>query len=303
MPLADNRNRTPLLFALFCILVWGISYAVIRQTVQQIPPLTLACLRHLFGALMLWPLTRGRFGAIRIPARDHLAMCGLGLAGITLYFGFENHGLKLTSASHGALLIALIPLGTELVTALRKRTLPAAATWFGTALALTGVGLLVGQSDGVASLEGDLLMLGAVVSWISYTFGVNRFAGRYPGLLLTRQIMLYGALTLLPGMAWELTRTAHALPDAGAWLGFAYLTVICSVLGYDLWNRAVPRLGPSAVNNLLYLLPLVGVITGVLALSEPVTPALFAGGGLILAGVVLAGRGQRSKAREAYHAD
>jgi len=302
MPHATNNKLIPLAMALFCVLVWGISYAVIRETVQQIPPLTLACLRHLLGALLLWPLTRGRFGTRRMPLKHHFAICGLALAGITLYFGFENHGLKLTSASHGALLIALIPLGTEIVTALQKRRLPTAATWLGTGLALTGVALLVGQQDGTADPEGDLLMLGAVASWIAYTFGVNRFAGRYPGLLLTRQIMFYGALTLLPGMVWELARTSYVFPTAGAWIGFAYLTVICSVVGYDFWNRAVPNLGPSAVNNLLYLLPLVGVVTGVLALNEPVTPALFSGGGLILGGVILAGKGQRIRERETCHA-
>jgi len=303
MPHKRNNLKLPLAMALFCVLIWGISYAVIRETVQQIPPLTLACLRHLAGAMLLWPLTRGRFGELHIPMKDHGAMCGLALCGISLYFGFENHGLKLTSASHGALLIALIPLGTELVISLRHKRLPAITTWFGTVLARAGVSLLIGQNDGVASIEGDLLMLGAVASWIAYTFGVNRFAGRYPGLILTRQIMLYGGLTLLPGMAWELAYTSHAMPDSGAWLGFAYLTVICSVVGYDLWNRAVPGLGPNAVNNLLYLLPLVGVVTGVLALGEPVTPALFVGGGLILAGVMFAGRGaEQVKKSEPCHA-
>lgn len=291
--------------ALFCVFVWGVSYAVIRDTVQQIPPLTLACLRHLLGVVLIWPLVRMRFGKVGIPARDQLTMFGLALTGVTLYFGFENHSLKLTSASHGSLLIALIPLGTELVSALRKRKAPAAIVWIGTLAALTGVAILVGSSDGVASVEGDLLMLGAVASWIIYTFGVARFSGRYPGLLLTRQIMFWGALTLLPGMIYELASAPVLQPDTSAWLGLLFLTVICSVIGYDFWNRAVPALGPNLTNTLLYLLPMVGVVTGVLALNEPVTSELFAGGGLILCGVILAGKGQRVKGTrvEAYHAE
>lgn len=281
--------------ALFCVLAWGVSYAVIRDTVQQIPPLTLACLRHILGAILIWPLVRMRCGRIRIPWRDQLFILGLALSGVTLYFGFENHSLKLTSASHGALLIALIPLGTELVTALRKRQAPALIVWIGTLAALAGVTILVGSSDGVATLTGDLLMLGAVVSWIIYTFGIARFSGRYPGLLLTRQIMLFGALSLLPGMAYELAGAPLPQPDPGAWLGLLFLTVICSVVGYDFWNRAVPALGPNLTNTLLYLLPMVGVIAGIFALDEPVTDELFIGGGLILCGVVLAGKGQRIK--------
>ncbi len=302
-PSKHISRRLALAMALFCVVVWGVSYAVIRETVQQIPPLSLASLRHLAGAALLWPLTRARFGAVPIPPRHHAVMCGLALCGISLYFGFENHGLKLTTASHGALIIALIPLGTELVTALRQRRMPHVASWIGTALALAGVSLLVGRNDGAASLEGDLLMLGAVASWIGYTFGVNRFAGRYPGLLLTRQIMLWGGLTLLPASLWELAVLRPDWPGLAAWLGFAYLTVICSVVGYDFWNRAVPRLGPSTTNNLLYLLPLVGVATGVIALGEPLAPSLFIGGGLILAGVMLAGRSRPVPDREGCHAE
>jgi len=285
-----QRNLKPLLFALFCVVVWGISYAVIRITVQQIPPLTLACLRHLLGAALLWPLVRLRGPCFRFTVRDHLIIFALGLTGIALYFAFENHSLKLTSASHGALIIALIPLGTELIHAWRQRLLPPVTVWIGTGLALSGTAILVGTDDGVASLPGDLLMLGAVASWVIYTFLVLRFARRYPGLLLTRQMMLYGGLALLPGTLHELATLQPDWPDFTALSGFAYLTLLCSVIAYDLWNRAVPMLGATRTNTLLYLVPLIGFTTGILALNEPLTRQLFFGGGLIFAGVLLVQR-------------
>ncbi|PLY01978.1 MAG: hypothetical protein C0624_09510 [Desulfuromonas sp.] len=133
-------------------------------------------------------------------------------------------------------------------------------------------------------------MLGAVASWIVYTFLVQRHARRYPGLLLTRQLMLYGGLTLLPGSLYELYAFPPGWPDAGALGGFAFLTLFCSVIAYDLWNRAVPALGATRTNTLLYLIPLVGVVSGILILDEPVTTQLLFGGGLIFSGVVLVQR-------------
>jgi drug/metabolite transporter (DMT)-like permease len=47
-----SKSIIPLLMALFCIIVWGVSYAVTRSAVQQIPPLTLACLRFYFIPLV-----------------------------------------------------------------------------------------------------------------------------------------------------------------------------------------------------------------------------------------------------------
>jgi len=66
-----KNSLQPLLFDIFCILVWGVSYVVIRTTVQQIPPLTLACLRHLLGAALLWPLVYLRGTNFRFSAHDH----------------------------------------------------------------------------------------------------------------------------------------------------------------------------------------------------------------------------------------
>jgi len=292
--LAPPKSQlAPLLMALFCIVAWGLSYAAIRVTVREVPPLTLACLRHLGAAALLWPLVRWRSGGQTIAPRDRWQVLGMALSGISCYFAFENYGLSLTTASHGALIIAVIPLCTELVLARRNRRLPGPLTWCGTAAALTGVFLLVGLGEGESSLSGDLLMFGAVASWVVYTFLVERMGNRYPRLLLTKAIMLYGGLTLLPATFWELLRAPLVMPSPAAWGGLAFLTVLCSALGYYFWNTAIPALGPSATNTLLYLLPLVGVLGGVVLLGEPLSPAVFLGGGLILGGVLLARRGQQ----------
>lgn len=284
------EKQRPLLMALFCILVWGTSYAVTRSAVQQIPPLSLAAMRFFLGAALLWLLTRK--AAVRPKPKDRKWIAALTLSGITLYFAFENSGLKLTTASHGSLIIATIPLGTELATALRHHRWPGLAAWTGALMAISGVALLVGRGSGQASALGDLLMFGAVACWIAYTFLVQHISGRYPNLVLTRWIMLAGALSLTPGALAETILYGLPHPDWRAWGQVLFLGVACSAVAYDLWNRAVPALGPTAVNTLIYFIPLVGVLSGVLFLEEPATPMLFSGGGLIFLGVLMARYGQ-----------
>lgn len=279
----------PLFMALFCILVWGLSFAVTRDVVRQIPPLTLATLRFAIATALLWVLTRKHRQSVK--AEDRIWLWALALTGISAYFAFENFGLKLTTASHASLIIATIPLGTELVWAWRRRQLPETTSWLGALVALSGIALLVGFERSGASVWGDLLMFGAVASWIAYTFLVMRLAGRYPNLLLTRWIAFIGMITLAPGAAVEIALLPIVLPGPAAWGQVLFLGVACSALAYDLWNRAVPALGPTVINNLLYLIPLIGVLGGIVFLNEPVTPALFFGGLLIFLGVFLARRG------------
>ena len=279
-----------LLLALAVVILWGVSFAVTRATVNELPPLSLAFLRFLLASLVLWPMTRNLRRQVPIAPGDRRAVFLFGFVGVTLYFGFENFGLKYTTASHAALLIAIIPLATELVDALRHRRSPSLPVLAGMAISSAGVALIFGRDGGGASLLGDSLMLGAVACWVWYTFLAEGLMHRYPNLLLTYHIMAVGTLTLLPGAALELLLTPFPWPSAAAWAGVAFLGIFCSALGYHFWNQAIPVLGVTASNNLLYGLPLVGVITGVLALGEPLTPAISAGAALILGGVLLAGR-------------
>ena len=276
-----------LFMALFSILVWGLSFAVTRSAVQQIPPLCLAALRFFAAAAFLWVLTRR--SAAKLRSEDRKWIVTLALTGVTFYFAFENYGLMLTTASHGSLIIATIPLGTVLVEAWRQRRWPKLLAWVGAMTAISGVTLLVGFGGGESSATGDLLMFGAVACWIAYTFQVRHIAGRYPNLVATRWIMLTGALTLTPGALLEAAVYPLPRPDAAAWGQVLFLGIACSAVAYDLWNRAVPALGPIAVNTLIYFIPLLGVIGGIVFLNEPLTPMLFAGGGLIFFGVLLAG--------------
>lgn len=280
-----KKSILALFMALFCIVVWGASYAVTRSAVQQIGPLTLACLRFYLAAGLLWCLIRPR--SIQLQWIHRREIVNLTMSGIILYFAFENIGLKLTTASHGALIIATIPLGTELVWAWYHRCWPLWYTWLGTVAAISGVFLLVGWGESGASLVGDLLMFGAVGCWIVYTFQIERISGRYPPLVLTFWMMLIGAAAFTPGAMVELWIYPIPQPDLLTCGQVLFLAFACSAVGYDFWNRAVPVLGPTIINTLLYLIPLVGVTSGIVFLKEPVTPSLFTGGGLIILGVFI----------------
>ncbi|NOY44577.1 MAG: DMT family transporter [Deltaproteobacteria bacterium] len=276
--------------ATFVILLWGGSYAATRAAVQEFPPLLLAFLRFVLAATLFGPLVRARCRGVRLAPEDRWAAAGLGFTGVTLYFAFENLGLARTTASHGALIIATIPLATQLAEAVRSRRRPRLRVLLGLGTALAGVGLIVGADEGAgASLLGDGLMFGAVFAWLAYTFLAERLGRRYPNLWVTQAAMVGGAAFLAPLAAVEwLVAPAVGLPSPGAWAAFLYLAVLCSALGYLLWNAAIPALGVTAVNNLIYGIPLAGVASGVVFLGEPFTGRTVWGAALVLAGVYAA---------------
>jgi drug/metabolite transporter (DMT)-like permease len=171
--------------------------------------------------------------------------------------------------------------------------MPRPLTIAGMITAAAGVVVIVRPDGSTArSLLGDLLVLGAMAAWVAYTFLVKELMSRTPALLVTAATMAGGAALLLPLAAIEAFLVPLRAPSAGAWASLAYLGLLCSAAAYLLWNLALPALGVSVANNLLNVIPLVSVLTGVLALGEPWTESIALGGVLILVGVVAVERSQ-----------
>jgi drug/metabolite transporter (DMT)-like permease len=280
---------TALLAAGAVVVLWGVSFPVSRVAVREIPPLALAMGRFALAAAVLWPAARHR--GLRLARADVPAVFALGLLGVTLYFAFENYGLTYTTASRASLIVAAVPLGSALVDALRRRRAPRPLPLAGMFAAMAGVVLIV-KPDGSAAhgFLGDLLMLGAMAAWVAYTFLARDLIARTPALLVTAATMAAGAITLLPLAAVEALFVPLHAPSAAAWAALAYLGLLCSAAAYLLWNLALPVLGVSVSNNLLNGVPLVSVVTGVVALGESFTGAMALGGTLILAGVIVVER-------------
>jgi drug/metabolite transporter (DMT)-like permease len=279
-----------LLLALAVVVLWGVSFPVSRVAVREIPPLALATGRFALATALLRPAARRR--GLALSGTDLRSAFLLGLFGVALYFAFENYGLVFTTASHASLIVATVPLGSAAVEAFRRRQLPSPLPIAGMAVAALGVVLIV-RPDGAGpkSLLGDLLVLCAMAAWVAYTFLARDLMARYPPLLVTAATMASGTAVLLPLAALELLlRPPLHVPSPSAFLALAYLGLLCSAVGYLLWNTALPVLGVSVANNLLNVIPLVSVLCGVVALHEPWNTTIAAGGALILTGVMVVER-------------
>ena len=276
--------------ALATVVIWGLSFVATRVAVETVPPLTLAFLRFLIASAGLLVLVRHRYGRIGFSPRDRRDIVWMGLSGVTLAFVFENVGLRHTSASHGALLVSLTPLATAAADAVLGRSRLGWRTVAGLVAALGGVLLIVGAGGGGASLYGDGLMLATVGCWVAYSFLTERLTGRYPAVAVTAWSIAAGTAALLPLAAVELVREGIGRPDGRAIVATLYLGILCSAVAYVWWNRAIDVLGVSVTNALIYGIPLVGVLAGVILLGEPLTWKVGAGAVLIVGGVVAATR-------------
>jgi drug/metabolite transporter (DMT)-like permease len=283
------RSILPSLAVCGTMLLWGLSFVSSKTILNAgVPPMTMVCMRYLATTVILNVVLRLREPKTRLARRDVLPLLASGLVGVTVYFFFESRGIKLTSASHASLIVAAIPIFTVLAEMVFFRTRIRALGAAGIALSVAGVVLVVRSRGGAlasGSIAGDLFMFGACFSWVAYILLSKNLHTRLSDLAITAYQSLFGTAFLIP---FALTEHRQWVPvGLTVVLNLLYLAVFSSAVGNFLYVYALSRLGPIAISPYLNLIPVIGVLGGIVLLGEGITLLQVLGGAVIVAGVLM----------------
>jgi drug/metabolite transporter (DMT)-like permease len=263
-----------------------------KATQAFFPPLAFAAFRcTVAGALLLavawWA------GALRpaLDPRDWGRVVLLALFGNTLFHTFVITGVHHTSPASAALLVALSPLFATLLARLLLGEPLGGRRLGGIGLAFAGVALIVTRGgEGATSWLGDLLSLGASLSWALYTVIGKPVLTRATPLAVTTWATVLGALPLWV-LGWPgLGEVRWAELSATQWLILAYLSAATIALANLLWYWALARWATARVVAFSYLIPLVAAAIAVAAGQEALSASLVGGAAAVLGGVALAQR-------------
>jgi drug/metabolite transporter (DMT)-like permease len=270
------------------ILIWGVNFAVVKRALDVFEPLGFNALRYLLASVFVLVVLGAR-GKLSLPAREDLPrIVILGLIGNLVYQMAFILGLERTRAGNASLLLALVPVFILLLT---RRSEPGQgrSVWVGVILSVVGVAMVSGSAlrvEGVTTLTGDLLLLGAAVVWALYTVGTRALIIRYGSVRATAWTLWVGGLGIFLAGIPSLARQEWQQVSALAWAGLFYSAFLSIGLAYLLWYRGVERIGGARTALYSNLTPVVAVITGWVWLGEALTPVGMAGAALVLVGLM-----------------
>jgi drug/metabolite transporter (DMT)-like permease len=279
----------PELGQLVVVGLWASTFIVTKAAFAEVSPLAFVFVRFGLMTALAFAVLAARGRTWRVRRGDLPRFFMAGLAGYTFYqLGFVV-GLERTSPFASSLLIAMVPLFTMLMLALRgERT--HVRGWAGLALALIGVTIFLADQLGKAadgSLVGDLLSLGAAVAFALYGV-VNRPLVRdYPAETYTAYTLLAGGLPLM------LIATSAALAqDWGAvsalgWLAIIYMVILPVYVAYMIWNWAIARRGAAAATSFSLLVPIASGALSAWLFGEQFGLLKLLGAALVLAGLAI----------------
>jgi drug/metabolite transporter (DMT)-like permease len=286
---------------LLAVLFWGGNFTASKIAFTEIPPLAFTAIRFALGTIILWLLLRWLEPAGQTPPGLWGRMLWLGIVGNTIYQLCFVLGLARTTATNTALLLAAMPtvvtvsaglLGLETIT---RRQI------FALAMATLGVIVVIGRNGFThagGDAIGDLLILTAVGCWTVYTIGTRRLNQQLSALRFTTLTMITGTPGLILAGLPDLWQLHWSAVHWQAWAGLSYSLLLSLVGSYVLWNRGVQLLGASRAALYNCITPLIAASVATVVLHEHPTVVHFAGGGLILGGVLLGMLRRPAPARE-----
>jgi len=275
--------RSGLLWGLLGVVAFSFTVPFTRVAVDALSPLFIGSGRAVVAALL---------AAIALAATRQRRPTGaqwgrlvIIAAGVVVGFPFfTSYALASVPASHGAVVIALLPAATAVMAVIRGRERPPISFWV-----LAGLGAVAAlafasiQGGGFGRLElADLLLFGAVIA-AAVGYAEGALLARELGAWQTVSWALIVAAPVMLGLL--LVSIANEPPSADPieWAAFGYLAVVSMYLGFFAWYRGL-AIGPIArVSQVQLVQPVLSILWAAALLGEPLTVATVLGGVAVIA--------------------
>jgi len=270
--------------------IWGASFLFMRLGAAEFGPIALSMLRVGGATLFLLPLLAWQRQAETL--RTHWrALAVVGIVNSVFPFVLFSIAALALNAGLSSIFNATAPLWGAMIGALWLKDRLTPSRMLGLAIGFAGVLFLAWDKasfkPGEHGISAGIAILACLLATLCYGFGANytkRKLQGTPPLAVAAGSQFAATLALaVPGLwLWP----AH-MPSATAWGAVAGLAFLATGVAYLLYFRLIAHVGPARAISVTYLIPLFGVLWGALFLGEAVTPAMFVGGAIILAGTAL----------------
>ncbi|MGJ0638620.1 DMT family transporter [Xenorhabdus bovienii] len=280
------------LFPFIAVLIWSINAVVSKAAATSIEPAAIAFYRWFIAFLVLtpfvlWPVLKQR----KVVIQYWWKLLILGTLGMVLNQSMAYYAAHTVSATLIGIFTSLIPLLTVIISIFALRVAPTVGITLGTVFSLFGLVWLVSKGEPASLLEhglgiGEVMLFIASASYALYGVLTKRWAIPLPNWQSLYIQIGFSLLLLLPN--FMMTEDVRLTSDNISLVLFAGIPA--SILAPYLWIQGVTRLGANMTSIFMNLAPVFTAIIAIVFLHEKMQSYHLIGGGIVLAGVILAQR-------------
>lgn len=275
-------KRFAKLALLLATIIWGSSFFIMKNAVDQIPTPYLLGIRFSVAALLLAIIFAKRLKKIN---KEYIWQSAI--IGLCLYLAYfvQTLGLARTTPGKNAFLTAVYCIIVPFLYWVVDRKRPGKSNVIAAFLCVAGIGLVSLSSELTMGLGDALTLLGGFF-YAAHIVVVAKFGKDKDMFVVTMLQFAYCAL--YAGITSLILRPEmNLLVSNRLWIEFAYLAVVCTAVALLLQNLGQKYTPPSSASLILSLESVFGVIFSVIFYDERLTFQMIAGFGLIFVAIVI----------------
>lgn len=285
---------------IFVAIIWALNFSIVKVSLSEIDPYSFNVLRFIFATGLLWYFARKKGHSLKVRKKHFWKLVGIGIIGNLFYQLFFIIGINYTYAANAAVMLGTIPIWVALLSQFftdEKLTFYKA---LGVLFAFIGVALImIGGPDKISfeseTFWGNVITLAAAICWGIYTILSRQYLRVYSPLQYSAFMSVVGLISLtLIGLPFLIKLNWSGI----SWVGFGgilYSGALSIGIAYIIWNNGVKKIGAVRTAAYQNLVPVLGLIFGLVLLGEELTVLQYIGAGSVIAGIILARKKTRTE--------
>lgn len=284
----DEMTFRAAALTIFVCILFGANPVAIKICLTGMGAFTAAGIRFSVAAGVIFIWARLKHIPLKLNQKQlgqMLILSAIFVAQLSCFY----HGIGKTTASHGVLISNVLPF---IVLILAHFFIPgdriSMKKGIGIILGFIGVFfLLFDEQDLTGDLKrGDLIVLAAVCLWSTSAIFAKRIISEYNAVQISIYPMIFGVpFFFLGGVLWDHQMISMINPSIIK--AILYQSVVTASFGFIAWNSLLQKFGATSLHSFIFIMPLAGVLFGVVLLQETITPHLASSIAFIVAGVII----------------
>ena len=287
---APNRESLGMLLAFVGVVIFSGTVPATRLAVGGLDAYFVTAARAAMAggiaAIVLAFLRR------RWPDRSQLRQVALcALCFVAGFSGFIALGLRTVPASHGGVVLGIMPLMTSVAAAIILGERPSMRFWLFAVLgAFVVIVYALRDSGGVFDIGDVYLLAGALTGAIGHVYS-GKLSREMPGWEVISWVLVISLPVMAPAALW-LTPIEPTRVPVSAWAGLAYVTLFSMFIGFFAWNAGLAMAGVANASQVMLLQTFFTVGLSAIVNGEHIDPLTIVAAVAVVAAVSL---GQRAR--------
>jgi len=268
--MSNTLSRLDVFLLCLLTLIWGVNWPIMKIGVSDFPVFTFRCATMVGGLAVFALIARVQGHSLRIARVHWREVAKLATTNMALWYALSILGVKLLASGRAAILAFTLPVWVALIGLLLYGERQSARLVVAIVAAAIGVALLLASElqAMAGSPLGTLCMLFAAAVWGLGTHQLRRRRQATPLVVLSFWMMA-GTLVFCGVLSIVFEHDQWVRwPNAPEWFAIVFNVVLAYGVAQLLWFRLASILPPVVSALSVMMIPVVGVLSGLVILGE-----------------------------------